>query len=321
MQGCTDCSYCTRLFVPGTLGFSLVYAISTVGQLQFAVRQVAEVENMMTSVERVVTYTQLEEEPGYSIAKRPPPDWPREGGLRFENMSLRYYDGGPQVLKNLTFQVNPREKIGVAGRTGAGKSSIVSALFRMPEPTGNIYVDGMAVGELNVQSTRQVMSVITQDPTLFSGPLRANLDPFSRYNDEEIWAVLEQVEMKRKVEDLPQALYYELSESGTNFGVGERQLLCLARALLNKNKIIVMDEATANVDFNTDQRIQETIRSKFEDSTVITIAHRLNTIIDYDRILVMDKGQLVEYDPPYELLGREDGAFAELVHNQAAALS
>ena len=275
---------------------------------------------MMTSVERVITYTQLEEEPGYSITKKPPPDWPQEGSMKFENMSLRYYEGGPQVLKNLSFQVNPREKIGVAGRTGAGKSSIVSALFRMPNPQGQIYIDGEAIGELNLQSTRQVMSVITQNPTLFSGPLRSNLDPFWRYTDEEIWAVLDQVQMKSKVEDLPRKLSYELSESGTNFGVGERQLLCLARALLNKNKIIVMDEATANVDFNTDQRIQETIRSKFEDSTVITIAHRLNTIIDYDRVLVMDKGQLIEYDPPYELLSRGDGAFTELFQNQSAAL-
>ena len=298
-----------------------MYAISTVGQLQFAMRQTADVENMMTSVERVLTYTKLEEEPGYSIDKKPPSDWPTEGGLKFENMSLRYYEGGPEVLKNITFQVNPREKIGVAGRTGAGKSSLVSALFRMPDPKGEILIDGEAIGELNVQSTRQVISVITQNPTLFSGSLRSNLDPFSRYDDAEIWAVLDQVQMKSKVTDLPGELYYGVSESGNNFSVGERQLLCLARALLNRNRIIVMDEATANVDFNTDQQIQETIRSKFEDCTVITIAHRLNTILDYDRVLVMDKGEVVEYDTPSVLLNNRDGALAELFHNQSVALS
>ena len=299
----------------------MVYAISTVGQLQLSIRLTAEVENMMTSVERVLTYTKLEEEPGYSIDKKPPSDWPTEGGLKFENMSLRYYEGGPEVLKNITFQVNPREKIGVAGRTGAGKSSLVSALFRMPDPKGEILIDGEAIGELNVQSTRQVISVITQNPTLFSGSLRSNLDSFSRYDDAEIWAVLDQVQMKSKVTDLPGELYYGVSESGNNFSVGERQLLCLARALLNRNRIIVMDEATANVDFNTDQRIQETIRNKFEDCTVITIAHRLNTILDYDRVLVMDKGEIVEYDTPSVLLNNSDGALAELFHNQTVALS
>lgn len=305
----------------GTLGLSLVYAISTVGQLQFAMRQTAEVENMMTAVERVITYTELPKEPTYDIPNKPPQDWPQEGGLRFEDLSLVYYEGGPQVLKNISLNINPREKVGVAGRTGAGKSSLVSALFRMPEPAGNIYIDGLALSSLNVQSTRPVISVITQNPTLFSGPLRINLDPFSRFSDTEVWSVLEQVQMKSKIQELPGELYYELSESGNNFGVGERQLLCLARSLLNKNKIIVMDEATANVDFSTDRRIQETIRSKFQDCTVITIAHRLNTIIDYDKVLVMDKGTVVEFDKPNVLLQDKHGVLTELFRNQQVALS
>ena len=298
-----------------------MYAISTVGQLQFAMRQTADVENMMTAVERVITYTELPKEPAYDITNTPPAEWPQEGGLRFENLSLKYYEGGPQVLKNISININPREKVGVAGRTGAGKSSLVSALFRMPEPGGNIYIDDLALDELNVQSTRPVISVITQNPTLFSGPLRINLDPFSRFNDTEIWSVLEQVQMKSKIQELPGELYYELSESGNNFGVGERQLLCLARSLLNKNKIIVMDEATANVDFSTDRRIQETIRSKFQDCTVITIAHRLNTIIDYDKVLVMDKGTVVEFDKPNVLLQDKHGVLTELFRNQQVALS
>ena len=295
----------------------MVYAIGTINELQFSMRLTAEVENMMTSVERVITYTKLEEEPGYNIGKKPPSDWPTDGGLKCENMSLRYYAGGPEVLKNITFQVNPREKIGVAGRTGAGKSSIVSALFRMPDPKGEISIDGEAIVELNVQNTRQVISVITQNPTLFSGSLRSNLDPFLRYDDAEIWVVLDQVQMKSKVTNLPGELYYRVSESGNNFSVGERQLLCLARALLNRNRIIVMDEATANVDFSTDQRIQETIRSNFDDCTVITIAHRLNTILDYDRVLVMDEGEVVEYDTPSVLLNNSNSFLTELFHNQA----
>lgn len=305
----------------GTLGLSLVYAISTVGQLQFAMRQTADVENMMTAVERVITYTELPKEPTYDIPNRPPDDWPQEGGLRFEDLSLTYYEGGPQVLKNISININPKEKIGVAGRTGAGKSSLVSALFRMPEPAGNIYIDELALSSLNAQSTRPVISVITQNPTLFSGPLRINLDPFSRFSDADVWSVLEQVQMKSKIKELPGELYFELSESGNNFGVGERQLLCLARSLLNKNKIIVMDEATANVDFSTDRRIQETIRSKFQDCTVITIAHRLNTIIDYDKVLVMDKGTVVEFDKPSVLLQDQDGVLSELFRNQQVALS
>ena len=284
-------------------------------------RQTADVENMMTAVERTITYTELPKEPTYDIPNKPPQDWPQEGGIRFEDLSLRYYEGGPQVLKNISININPREKVGVAGRTGAGKSSLVSALFRMPEPTGRIYIDGLALSSLAVQSTRPVISVITQNPTLFSGPLRINLDPFSRFSDAEVWSVLEQVQMKAKILELPGELYFELSESGNNFGVGERQLLCLARSLLNKNKIIVMDEATANVDFSTDRRIQETIRSKFQDCTVVTIAHRLNTIIDYDKVLVMDKGMVVEFDKPNILLQDKDGVLTELFRNQQVALS
>ena len=276
---------------------------------------------MMTAVERVITYTELPEEPSYDIPEKPPDDWPNEGGLEFKNVSLTYYKGGPQVLKDISISISPREKIGVAGRTGAGKSSLVSALFRMPEPSGNIAIDGLSLGSFNVQSTRPVISVITQNPTLFSGPLRINLDPFSQFSDTDIWNVLEQVQMKSKIQELPGDLYYQLSESGNNFGVGERQLLCLARSLLNKNKIIVMDEATANVDFNTDRRIQDTIRSKFQDCTVITIAHRLNTIIDYDRVLVMDKGSVIEFDSPRVLLQDKDGVLTELFRNQSVALS
>ena len=189
----------------------------------------------------------------------------------------------------------------------------------MPEPRGKIVIDGTNILPLNIQCSRRAMSVITQDPVLFSGDLRKNMDPFNCFQDPQIWMALEEVQMKTLVENLPGQLCYVVKESGANFSVGERQLLCLARALLQGKKIIRMDEATANVDFETDSLIQEVIRSKFKDCTVLTIAHRLKTVIDYDNILVLDQGQVVEFDSPSVPLAKRDGVFAQFVksHNLA----
>ena len=229
-------------------------------------------------------------------------------------MGLVYYKGGPEILKDVSFVVNSHEKVGIVGRTGAGKSSLVSALFRMPQPTGHVIIDDVDIESINIQSSRRAMSVITQNPVLFTGSLRMNLDPFEEYDDKELWDALEEASLKAVVKKLPQQLGVDIKECGTNFSVGERQLLCLARALLKKDKIIVMDEATANVDYKTDQLIQEAIRSKFKHSTVITIAHRLNTMIDYDRVLVLESGRVVEYDKPENLLQNEGGQFSRLYH-------
>ena len=177
-----------------------------------------------------------------------------------------------------------------------------------------VCIDGVDIGTLNLQRARRSLAVISQDPVLFGGSLRRNLDPFSKYTDLELWTALEEVQLKAMVEKLPGQLNYQLKETGANFSVGERQLVCLARALVQKSKIIVMDEATANVDFKTDRLIQEVIRYKFRDSTVLTIAHRLNTIMDYDKVLVLDGGRVVEFDKP-EVLIRNGGMFAELVNN------
>ena len=223
-----------------------------------------------------------------------------------------YYKGGPTVLKGITFQVGAREKVGIAGRTGAGKSSLVAALMRMPEPLGHISIDGVNLKQLNIQSARQSISVIPQEPVLFSGALRRNIDPFGTFEDSAIWRVLEDVHLKELVKHLDGQLYYELAQGGTNFSVGERQLICLARALLQGNKIIVMDEATANVDYRTDQLIQQTIRDKFKECTVLTIAHRINTVLDYDRVIVLHEGQLVEAGEPAVLLNKENGWFSQL---------
>ena len=174
-------------------------------------------------------------------------------------------------------------------------------------------IDGVKIKDLNLQASRRSMAVITQDPVLFSGSLRKNLDPFSLYQDVDLWRALEDVQLKTLVQQLPDQLEYKLRESGSNFSVGERQLLCLARALLQRSKIIILDEATANVDFKTDRLIQEVIRSRFKDSTVLTIAHRLDTIMDYDKVLVMEQGRVVEFDKPEVLLQNKNGVFARLV--------
>ena len=266
----------------------------------------------MTSVERIITYSQIKQEPGYECHEQPPQSWPNHGQVAIKNLSLVYYQDGPEILKDITFGVNAQEKIGIVGRTGAGKSSLVSALFRMPQPTGQVIIDDVDIGKINIQSARQAISVITQNPIMFTGSLRMNLDPFEKYPDEELWGALEEASLKTMVEKLPKQLSEEIKECGANFSVGERQLLCLARALLKRSKIIIMDEATANVDYKTDQLIQETIRTKSKHCTVITIAHRLNTILDYDRVLVLENGQVVEYDKPEILLENDGGQFLRL---------
>ena len=181
-------------------------------------------------------------------------------------------------------------------------------------------IDGVDIGTLNLQRARRSMAVIAQDPVLFGGSLRRNLDPFSVQTDLDLWTALEEVQLKAMVEKLPGQLEYRVNETGSNFSVGERQLVCLARALVQKSKIIVMDEATANVDFKTDNLIQEVIRHKFKDSTVLTIAHRLNTIMDYDKVLILDGGRMVEFDKP-EILIQNGGIFAERVKNSYARKS
>ena len=257
-------------------------------------------------------YAELDSEPGYANQRDPPENWPSDGRIEFENLSLVYYPGGSSVLEDLSFRVEPNEKFGISGRTGAGKSSLVAALLRMPEPTGRILIDGSDVQQFNLQSYRSRISVISQDPVLFSGTLRSNLDPTTSFGDSDIWSALEAVHMKAPVRKLDKELCAELTEGGSNFSAGERQLLCLARALLQGNKIIVLDEATANIDVVTDGLIQDTIRTKFQNCTVLTIAHRVSTILDYDRVMVLEQGTIVECDKPGVLLDVQGGRFAEL---------
>ena len=304
---------CHTFTFAGITALSAVYALQlAVDTSQYLVRQCSEIENYMTSVERVISYTHIQQEPGHDNHSQPPEDWPQNGQIKAKNLNLVYYQGGPEILKDVSFTTHAHEKIGIVGRTRAGKSSLVSALFRMPQPFGDVIIDDVNIRDLNIQSSRRAMSVISQDPVLFTGSLRMNLDPFEEYDDKELWDALEEASLKTMVKRLPQQLSEEIKECGANFSVGEKQLLCLARALLKKSRIIVMDEATANVDYKTDSVIQETIRTKFRHCTVITIAHRLNTIIDYDRVLVLENGQVVEYDKPDNLLQKEHGQFSNV---------
>uniref|UniRef100_A0A8C7MYR0 Multidrug resistance-associated protein 4 n=1 Tax=Oncorhynchus kisutch TaxID=8019 RepID=A0A8C7MYR0_ONCKI len=303
----------------GAVGLALSYAVTLVGMFQWGVRQSAEVENMMTSVERVVEYTELESEAPWETDKRPPPDWPRHGFITFDQVNFSYYADSPPVLKNITAVFRSREKVGIVGRTGAGKSSLISALFRLAEPDGRISIDGVLTAEIGLHTLRQRISIIPQDPVLFTGTMRKNLDPFSQHTDEDLWNALGEVQLRTVVEELPGRLETMLAESGSNFSVGQRQLVCLARAILRRNKILIIDEATANVDPRTDGLIQQTIREKFRECTVLTIAHRLNTIIDCDRILVLDAGRIQEYDEPYVLLQNQEGVFYQMVQQTGKA--
>ena len=242
--------------------------------------------------------------------KEPKPEWPESGKINFDGYSTRYRDGLELVLKQISFEIRGGHKVGVVGRTGAGKSSLTLALFRLIEPVeGHIYIDGLNISQLGLYDLRSRLTIIPQDPVLFTGTLRLNLDPFEKHSDSDLWKALELSHLKHFVESLEEGLSHSVSEGGDNLSMGQKQLICLARALLRKSKVIVLDEATAAVDIDTDQLIQQTIRHEFSDCTIVTIAHRLNTILDYDRVLVMSSGQIVEYDSPSALLSDQNSIF------------
>ncbi|XP_023215396.1 multidrug resistance-associated protein 4-like [Centruroides sculpturatus] len=303
------------------IGLVLNYGILIMIGVQNFIGFTSEVKFQMNSVKRILKYSNLKSEASYDSLpnKRPPSDWPERGEIHFDNVSLQYSKDKNIVLKNLTFHIRSGEKIGIVGRTGAGKSSIIAALFRMTEPTGTIIIDGVDIKDIGLRDLRSKISIIPQDPMLFTGPLRRNMDPFNEYSEEMLWKAIEEVQLKEVISKLPGGLDSHLTEGGRNFSVGERQLICLARTILRQNKILVMDEATSNIDKRTDSCLQKIIRKKFKSCTVLTIAHRLHTIIDSDRVLVLDTGKVQDFDSPYALLKNVNGIFHNLVKKTGVA--
>nr|QWN59146.1 ATP-binding cassette C transporter [Rehmannia glutinosa] len=304
-----------------TMGLLLSYSLNITNLLSNVLRQASRAENSLNSAERVGTYIDLPSEaPDVIEGHRPPPGWPASGLVKFEDVFLRYRPGLPPVLRGLSFDIYPHQKVGIVGRTGAGKSSMINALFRIVElERGRILIDDFDIAKFGLTDLRKVLSIIPQSPVLFSGNVRFNLDPFGEHNDQDLWEALERAHLKNVIRRSSLGLDAEVLEGGENFSVGQRQLLSLARALLRRSKILVLDEATAAVDVRTDALIQKTIREEFKSCTMLTIAHRLNTIIDSDQILVLDSGQVIEYDTPENLLASGASAFSKMVQSTGPA--
>ena len=303
---------------PSIAGLVLSYILSIVQMIQFTVRQLAEVENAMNSTERIHYYgTQLDEEAPLKLS--PVPDsWPEKGEIIFNEVQMRYRANLPLVLQGLTIKVAAGERVGIVGRTGAGKSSIMSTLFRLVELSGgSISIDGINIATVGLKDLRTRLAIIPQDPTLFRGTIRSNLDPFNEHSDLELWSALRQADLiddRAKMDDKVQGRIHLdgiVEEEGLNFSLGQRQLMALARALVRGAQIIVCDEATSSVDMETDQKIQRTIATAFKGKTLLCIAHRLKTIINYDRICVMDQGTIAELDTPLALW-QEGGIFRSM---------
>lgn len=290
-------------------------------------------------------YTELKTEAPEKTDVILPPNWPSQGHIRFINYSTRYREGLDLVIKNIDLDIAPAEKLGIVGRTGAGKSSLTMALFRIIEAAnsywaresdnsrtsitdappisndrnedeevdgGKIEIDGVNISTVGLEDLRRNLAIIPQDPTLFAGSVRENLDPFNELEDTDLWEALDRSHLRDYIATLPGGLSFEVAQNGENFSVGQRSLICLARALLRKTKILILDEATAAVDVETDELIQRTIREEFKDRTILTIAHRIKTVMDNDKILVLDHGRVSEFDTPSRLLEKEDSLFYKL---------
>uniref|UniRef100_A0A4W6CQ51 ATP-binding cassette, sub-family C (CFTR/MRP), member 2 n=1 Tax=Lates calcarifer TaxID=8187 RepID=A0A4W6CQ51_LATCA len=295
----------------GLVGLSISYALNVTQTLNWLVRMTSELETNIVAVERVSEYSEIENEAQWVNNTRPPEKWPEEGRLQFKNYKVRYRPGLDLVLHGITCDIGSTEKIGIVGRTGAGKSSLTNCLFRIIEAAeGHILIDDIDISTIGLHDLRNRLTIIPQDPVLFSGTLRMNLDPFDKFSDEDIWRVLELSHLKDYVAGLQEGLQHEVAEGGENLSVGQRQLLCLARALLRKSRILILDEATAAVDLETDNLIQNTIRKEFSHCTVLTIAHRLHSIMDSSRVMVLDAGKIVEIDSPSNLLKKQGHFYA-----------
>ncbi|XP_022081112.1 ATP-binding cassette sub-family C member 8-like isoform X2 [Acanthaster planci] len=303
----------TNSLSPSLVGLAITYALNIATQLNWVIRMSADLEMQMNAVERVEYYKAIETEE-YRGIQNPGPDWPNRGNIVYNNISARYASHLDAVLHGISIHFNAGEKIGICGRTGSGKSSLALTLFRIIQTfEGSITIDGVNIAHLPLVDVRRRLAIIPQDPVLFTGTIRFNLDAQHAHDDSALWEALETAQLKDVVSDLEKGLDAMVTEGGENFSVGQRQLFCLARAFLRKTRILVMDEATASIDLETDAILQDVVRTAFRDRTVITIAHRVQTILDSDHILVLNEGRIAEYDTPENLLAQEDSIFASLV--------
>ncbi|CAO3621789.1 unnamed protein product [Mucor fragilis] len=316
-------------------GFCLSFVLLFTDQMFWGIRRYTSLEMSFNAVERVVEFMEMDQEAPAITEVRPPHEWPTRGRIDVKDLEIKYAADLDPVLKGISFSVKPREKIGVVGRTGSGKSTLALSFFRFVEASqGSIVIDNIGIKDLGTEDLRSNLTIIPQDPTLFSGSLRSNMDPFDQFTDEDIFTALRRVHLLPTEEGDTSAetivsdstldkvnanvfkdLTTNVTEGGKNFSQGQRQLLCLARALLKRSRIVLMDEATASVDFETDKAIQKTIATEFADSTILCIAHRLHTVIEYDRILVLDQGHILEYDSPLKLIANPESSFYKMCRN------
>uniref|UniRef100_A0A914XGN0 ABC transporter domain-containing protein n=1 Tax=Plectus sambesii TaxID=2011161 RepID=A0A914XGN0_9BILA len=286
------------------------------GIFQFAVRTQTELEAKMTSVERIGYYIEHIEPEGEWVNTdyTPPIDWPARGRISFRDVKLKYRVNLPLALNGISFDIKPKEKVGIVGRTGSGKSSLGNALFRLyPLSLGTVAVDEIDASLVGLHELRKSMAAIPQDPSLFAGTVRFNLDPKQSYSDAQLWAALEKAYMKDLISSMDGKLDAQINEGGRNLSVGQRQLLCMARALLRNVRILLLDEATASLDAGTDKLIQLCLKEAFKDCTLLVIAHRLDSVVNSDKILIMDQGKMIEFDSPNTLLQNSKSRFAQIL--------
>jgi ABC-type multidrug transport system fused ATPase/permease subunit len=303
-------------YMASTSGLVVSSTLQLLVIFQWSFRMLADVIEKSTSIKQLTYYGNcVEQEAPHIIEKaRPAREWPQRGGIKFDNVVLKYQDFGVSVLKGVSLSIKPSEKIGIVGRTGSGKSTLLISLLRIVElAEGEIIIDGWNIARMGLRDLRSRIAIIPQEPILFVGTIRQNVDLFNKNTDEAIWRALDSVHLGNFIRKLDMRLDSPVVENGKNFSVGQRQLFCIARAILTNTQILVLDEATAAVDLQTDKLVQEAIKTNFANLTVLTIAHRLNTVMASDKILVMDAGRVVEFAPPLALLERPDGYFHNLL--------
>ncbi|CAN6234819.1 unnamed protein product [Urochloa humidicola] len=303
------------LLNPSIAGLAVTYALNLNYQLTSMIWNISRLENKMISVERILQYSRIPSEAPLVVDYyRPPHSWPQNGTINIRCLEVRYAEHLPSILRNISCTIPGRKKVGIVGRTGSGKSTFIQALFRIVEPReGTIKIDNVDICKIGLHDLRGRLSIIPQDPTMFEGTVKGNLDPLNEYSDQRVWEVLDKCQLGDIVRKSPKKLDSTVVENGENWSMGQRQLFCLGRVLLKRSNILVLDEATASVDSSTDAIIQETIRQEFGDCTVLTVAHRIHTVIDSDLILVFSEGRIVEYDTPSKLLKNEKSEFSRLV--------